>query len=310
MSDKAASAAVERRRPLLGIAWMLVASLCFVGVNGGVKYLGTGLPAAQSSFIRFAFGAIFFLPMVPKIWAMQISARLWRMFGWRALLHVAAVVCWFHAMARVPVAEISAIGFLNPVMVMLVAGILLGDRLGLRQVMVVLAAMLGALLVLRPGFREISEGHLSQLAATTFFAMSYVIARRLALEVPAAVVVAVMSISVTFGLMPLAAAVWVPVSAEQLAVLAGVAALGTLAHYAMTKAFVAAPLTVTQPVNFLQIVWSAALGALAFGEAVDPWVLAGAAVIIGVLCLNTWIEARKEGRAKAEALAAAAAVES
>jgi drug/metabolite transporter (DMT)-like permease len=62
----------------------------------------------------------------------------------------------------------------------------------------------------------------------------------------------------------------------------------------MTRAFMVAPLAVTQPVSFLQIVWSTALGAIAFAEAVDPWVLAGGGVIIGAISLNTWAEARAE----------------
>lgn len=285
---------------------MLLTGLCFVGVNGGVKYLGPELPAAQSAFLRFGFGALVFLPMLPKIWRVQQPASVWRLFGLRGGIHILAVILWFHAMPRVPVAEMSAIGFLNPVIVLVVAGLLLGERIGLRRALVVLAALAGAILVLRPGFREISEGHWAQLAATVAFAFSYVVARRLAQLAPATVVVAVLTISVTLGLLPMALWVWVPVTGEQLIWLAGVAALGTFAHYAMTKAFAAAPLTVTQPVHFLQIVWSAALGALAFGEAVDPWVMAGAAVIILAISLNTWAEAR-EGRRAANALALAEA---
>lgn len=279
-------------RALAGIGWMLLSGLCFVGVNGVVKYLGTDLPAAQSAFIRFAFGAVFFLPVVPKVLRMGLPAPVWRLFGWRGLLHVAAVVLWFHAMARVPVAEMSAIAFLNPVLVLVIAGLMLGERLGPRRVMVVVAALAGAMLVLRPGFREVTEGHLAQIAATLGFAASYIVAKRLSAAAPASVVVAVMSVSVTLGLLPLALWVWQPVSPAQLAWLALVAALATGGHYAMTRAFSAAPLVVTQPVSFLQIVWSTALGALAFSEAVDPWVLAGGALIIGAISLNSWAEAR------------------
>lgn len=286
----------NRGGALAGILWMLLSGLSFVGVNGVVKYLGTDLPAAQSAFIRFAFGAVFFLPVVPRVLRMGLPAPVWRLFGWRGLLHVAAVVFWFHAMARVPVAEMSAIAFLNPVIVLVIAGLLLGERFGPRRVMVVVAALAGAMLVLRPGFREVTEGHLAQIAATLCFAASYIVAKRLSGMAPASVVVAVLSVGVTLGLLPLALWVWQPVSPAQLAWLGLVAALATGGHYAMTRAFMAAPLAVTQPVSFLQIVWSTALGAIAFSEAVDPWVLAGGALIIGAISLNTWAEARAEGR--------------
>jgi drug/metabolite transporter (DMT)-like permease len=270
-----------------------------VGVNGVVKHLGTDLPAAQSAFIRFAFGVVFFLPMLPGLWRAGFPAPVWRLFGWRGLLHVAAVVFWFHAMARVPVAEMSAIAFLNPVIVLVLAGLLLGEGLSLRRIAVVLAALAGALIVLRPGLREVTEGHLSQIAATLCFAVSYLFAKRLSLLVAPGAVVAVLSFSVTLGLLPLALWQWQPVTLAQLGWLAVVSALATAGHYAMTRAFVSAPLAVTQPVTFLQIIWSAALGALAFGEAIDPWVIAGGAVIIGAVSLNTWTETRR-GRRVAE----------
>jgi len=59
----------------------------------------------------------------------------------------------------------------------------------------------------------------------------------------------------------------------------------------MTLAFAAAPLTVTQPVTFLQLVWAVLLGAVVFGEAVDGWVIFGGAVIIGAVSFITWREA-------------------
>jgi drug/metabolite transporter (DMT)-like permease len=283
-------------RPLAGAAWMALSGLAFVGVNGVVKHLGTDLPAAQSAFVRFAFGVVFFLPMLPRLMRMRFPAPVWRLFGWRGLLHVAAVVFWFHAMARVPVAEMSAIAFLNPVIVLVLAGLLLGEGLSLRRMAVVLAALAGALVVLRPGLREVTEGHLAQIMATLCFAASYIFAKRLSLMVPASVVVAVMSLSVTVGLLPLALWQWQPISLVQLAWLAVVAALATAGHYAMTRAFVAAPLAVTQPVTFLQIIWSAALGALVFAEAIDPFVILGGAIIIAAVSLNTWAEARQGRR--------------
>jgi drug/metabolite transporter (DMT)-like permease len=285
--------AKDQNRPLAGIAWMALSGLAFVGVNGVVKHLGTEVPAAQSAFIRFAFGVVFFLPMLPALMRSRFPAQVWGMFGWRAALHVAAVVFWFYAMARVPVAEMSAIAFLNPVIVLVIAGLLLGERLGLRQWLVVMAALAGALMVLRPGFREVSDGHLAQIAATLCFAASYIFAKRLAVLVPAGIVVAVLSLSVTVALAPLAWWQWQPVTLVQLGWLGIVAALATLGHYAMTRAFSAATLAVTQPVTFLNIVWSAALGALAFNEGLDPWVIAGGATIIGAVWLNSWVEARR-----------------
>lgn len=280
-------------RPMEGVLWMLATTLAFVGVNGIVRHLGTELPAAQSAFIRFAFGLAF---LAPALWAMRgtrLAEGIWPLFLWRGTLHVAAVIFWFWAMARVPVAEMAAIGFLNPVVVLVIAGLLLGEGLGRGRLVSVAVALAGALIVLRPGLREVTAGHLSQLVATLCFAVSYIFAKRLSAMAPASVVVGVLSVTVAAGLAPIAWWVWEPVTGVQLLWLAAVAALATLGHYSMTLAFSAAPLAVTQPVTFLQILWATLLGAFVFGEAVDGFVILGGALIVAAVSLNTWAEARR-----------------
>jgi drug/metabolite transporter (DMT)-like permease len=290
MADPASTADAPSR-PVEGMLWMLASGLCFVGVTGIVRYLGTDLPAAQSAFLRFAWGVVFLLPALgPLIRAGLPSGALPVVLG-RGLVHTGAVICWFYAMARIPVAEVTAIGYLNPVAVTLGAALIFGERLALRRLLAVAVALAGALIVLRPGLREVTDGHLAQLCAAMLFAGSYLFGNRLSQIVGPGAVVALLSLSVTLGLLPFALAVWVPVSAAQMGWLALVAAFGTVAHYCMTQAFRAAPLAVTQPVIFLQLIWATLLGALVFGEAVDPFVLLGGAVIIGAISYIAWREA-------------------
>ena len=116
-------------------------------------------------------------------------------------------------------------------------------------------------------------------------------AKQLSGEVAPAVVVGMLSITVTIFLAPFAYAVWVPVSWENIGWLFLVACFATAGHYAMTLAFAAAPLTVTQPVTFLQLVWAVLLGAFAFGEGVDGWVILGGAIIMAAVSFITWREA-------------------
>jgi drug/metabolite transporter (DMT)-like permease len=284
-------------RTLQGIGWMLASGLCFVAVTGIVRYLGTDLPTAQSAFIRFAFGGLFLLPALIPILRGGFAPGALRLFGLRGFVHACAVVCWFYAMARIPVAEVTAIGYLNPVLVTLGAALFFGEALAFRRLAAIGVAVAGALIVLRPGLREVTDGHLAQIGAAFFFAGSYLIAKRLSERAGAGAVVAMMSFAVTLVLLPFALWVWVPVTPVQLGWLALVAAFATLAHYCMTRAFRAAPLTVTQPVTFLQLVWATALGALVFGEGVDAFVLLGGGVIIAAISYITWREARVKRRA-------------
>lgn len=283
-------------RPLAGILWMLASGLCFVAVTGIVRYLGTDLPAVQSAFIRFAWGVAFLAPTLWPVLRAGIPAGTGGLILTRGAVHTLAVICWFHAMARIPVAEVTAIGYLTPIGVTIGAALLFGERLAARRILAVVVALVGALIVLRPGLREVTGGHLAQLGAAVAFAGSYLAAKRLSGIMPPVTVVALMSLTVTLGLAPFAFAVWVPVSGAQIAWLALVAGFATTGHYLMTRAFIAAPLSVTQPVTFLQLVWATMLGAIAFGEGVDPFVLAGGGLIIGAVSYITWREATAKRR--------------
>lgn len=281
-----------RSSPVAGVLWMLVSTLCFVGVNGTVRALGTDLPAAQSAFLRFAFGVVFAGPPLIALLRTGISVPVMKLAALRGVFHIGAVTLWFYAMARLPVAEAVAIGYLTPVLVTLGAVLILGERFGRTHLVAGAAAVAGALVVLQPGVREVASGHLAQIAASVCFAASYLMARQLGRMVGPGAVVALMSAAVTLGLLPLAVAVWVPPTLWHVAGLAFVAALATAAHYAMMRAFAAAPLSVTQPVVFLQIVWATLLGSLAFGEPVDPWVIVGGGIIVAAVSWLTWAEAR------------------
>lgn len=295
---KTAATPVRRPdHPVAGVLWMLATGLNFVAVTGIVRYLGTDLPAAQAAFIRFAFGLVFLAPTLALTLKRGFAPGALRLFAARGALHTAAVVLWFYAMARIPVAEVTAIGYLNPIVVTIGAAFLFGERLAVRRIMAIAVAILGALIVLRPGLREIEPGHWSQLGAATFFGLSYLIAKRLSELAPAGVVVAMMALTVTIGLAPLALWVWVPVGLVQVAWLGLVAVFATAGHYCMTRAFACAPLTVTQPVTFLQLVWATLLGALMFGEAVDPMVILGGALIIAAISYITLREAQVKRRA-------------
>ncbi|RME15879.1 MAG: DMT family transporter [Alphaproteobacteria bacterium] len=289
-------------RPLAGIGWMLLTGFEFVMVTALVKHVGGRIPAAESAFLRYLLGLVFVLPMLGPLRAMRIDARGWALFGLRGLVHSGAVILWFFAMAHIPMAEVTALNYLNPVYVTLGAALFFGERLAARRLAAIGIALVGAMLILRPGFRSIEPGHLAMLATAALFAGSYLIAGRMAGLVRPSAVVAMLAITVTIGLAPFALSNWVSPRPDELAWLFAVAAFATAGHYTMTRAFAAAPMAVTQPVTFLQLVWSALVGWAVFGEAVDGWVMAGGGLIVGAVSFIAWREARTGRRVTPPAL--------
>jgi drug/metabolite transporter (DMT)-like permease len=263
----------------------------FVAVTAIVKHVGDDVPAAQAAFLRYVLGLVFLLPMIRPIMAARLTGRQIKMFAIRGVVHALAVILWFYAMARLPIAEVTAMNYLSPVYVSIGAALFLGEKLPPRRLIAVLLALVGAAIILRPGVKAVESGHIAMLGTAVLFAVGYLLAKRLSGEVSAAVVVGMLSITVTIGLAPFAYAVWVTPTIAQLGWLLLVAFFATAGHYTMTLAFAAAPLTVTQPVTFLQLVWAVVLGAVVFGEAVDGWVVVGGLVIMASVSFITWREA-------------------
>lgn len=280
------------RRPAQGIFWMAVTGLCFVAVTALVKLLGERIPATESAFLRYLLGLVFLLPMARTLARVRLTGRQWQLFGLRGVLHTAGVALWFFAMTRLPIAEVTAMNYLNPVYVTILAAFFLGETLAFRRILAIVAALLGAFLILRPGFRELDPGHIAMLGTALFFAGSYLLAKILSGQVNAAVVVAMLSVTVTVGLAPMALAVWVWPTGWEVLVLFAVACFATAGHFTMTLAFAAAPVSVTQPVTFLQLVWSVLVGWVFFSEPPDFWVIGGGTLIVSAVIFITWREAR------------------
>ncbi len=284
------------QRPIRGILWMLLTGLLFVGVSATVKYSAQDLPAAQAAFLRYLFGLVFLLPMIWQLRTLRLPRQAWHLFALRGVVHTVAVAMWFFAMTRIPLAEIAAMNFLAPIYVTILATLFLGERFVPARGFAIAAAFAGTLMILRPGFRELGDGHLAMLLTALAFAASFVIAKRVADLASPAAIVAILSLTVTLGLTPFAWAVWVPPSLAQVFWLTVTAALATAGHYTMALAFREAPITATQPVTFLQLVWATLLGAVVFDEAIDALSVAGGAVIAGSVILLAIYEAQSRRR--------------
>ena len=294
----APAAFVPGSRPGLGVFWMLVTGFCFVAVTASVKMVGDDVPAIQAGFLRYALGLAFLIPMIPAVRRVRVTRELGGLFALRGVAHALAVSLWFFAMTRIPIADVTALNYLNPVYVILLAVVFLGERLGPYRIAAVAVAFVGTFIIIRPGFREIDTGHLVMLVAAVAMAVSYFLAKILSQRMPAEVVVFYLSIIVPVALLPATLAVWVPIGWTDLGWLFLCATFATAGHYTMTLAFRAAPLTVTQPVTFLQLVWATALGVLVFEEPVDAFVILGGGLIIASVSFITWREAMRARAAK------------
>ncbi len=279
---------------LRGIGWMLLTGLFFVGVTVIVRHLGTDMSAPQAAFIRYAFGVLLMIPVFMRLETVRLPKRIWGLHLSRGLLHGMGVSLWFFAMARIPIAEVTALGFTAPIFTTIGAVLFLGEKLRVRRIGAVLVGFGGMLIILRPGFEVVSIGALAQVAAAPVFAGSFLIAKKLTETESSTSIVAYLSIVVTLVLLPPALLNWRTPTFTELSFLFLVACLATAGHVTLTQAFRCAEITVTQPAQFLQLVWAAILGLLIFGEQPELWTIVGGAVIVASATYIAHRETRRE----------------
>lgn len=279
---------------LRGILWMILCGMCFTAVAAIMRSLGTSIPPAESAFLRYILGLIFIIPMLKKFFAKKIDMRDWWAAFLRGCVHAFAIILWFYAIAHISIADVVAMGYMTPVWITVISVIFLGERIAFLRVGAIIMSLMGMMIIMRPGFRDLSDAHLAMLLVTIGFAVSYILAKELTKRHSSIDIVVFLSISVPIVLAPFAYIYWVSPTLIQLFVLFIVAAFATLGHYCMTQAFGLAPMSVTQPVVFLQLIWATLLGIVIFNDPFDLWILIGGLLIVCAITVIAVREARKK----------------
>jgi drug/metabolite transporter (DMT)-like permease len=185
------------------------------------------------------------------------------------------------ALHRMPVAETTAIMFLGPLLVVAVAGPLLGEKAGLWGVAAALGGFAGVLLIVRPGSGLDGLGVVF-LAINVVANVAYAILSRLLAPTESAITLlfyTALAGTIAFGAtLPWTLGTVIP-SLLQGALLVGLGVAGGLGHFAYTAAFRHAPASFLAPVNYLQLVWAGLLGWLVFDHVPDLVTIAGMAIV-------------------------------
>ncbi len=289
---------------LLGSLWMVAAGLLFVAVTITVRHLGSDLPAIEAAFIRYLIGVVILLPLILRVRWRALGRATLGLYCGRGVVHGAAVMLWFYAMARIPLAEVTAIGFSTPVFTALGAILIFREPVRARRLAAIAAGFVGTLVILRPGLQVLSPGSLAQLAAALCFAGSFLLAKQMTRRESTGDILVMLTLFCTLALAPGAMIVWRDPSWVEIGWLALTAVFATAGHYALTRAIAHAPLTVTQPLTFLQLIWAIVFGYWLFDEIPDWWVVGGGGMIVVAISYLTHREtvaARRARRARLEA---------
>ncbi|MBT5266064.1 MAG: DMT family transporter [Rhodospirillaceae bacterium] len=274
--------------------WMVVAGLIFASFMAIVRYVGSEMHPAQTSFMRYALGLVFMLPFFLRMRMTEIKKANFKLHIFRGLLHAFGVLSWFYAMSRIPIAEVTALGFTAPVFATIGAILMLGEKVRIRRLAAVCFGLLGAVIILKPGFVELDNGAIAMLIAAPIFAVADLVAKLLLRQESGPAVVGYLSVVVTIVLAGPAIYFWRTPTNEEWVLLTITAGLATLGHLCFTHAFKIAEMSAIQPAKFVQLMWSALVGYLVFAEVPETTTWIGAAVIVG----SIWYIGHREALAR------------
>jgi drug/metabolite transporter (DMT)-like permease len=279
--------------PVRGMVWMVSGGLLFSVLNTIARGLAMQMDVYQAQFLRYVFGLLVILPWVWRDgWRAYQPVNMVGQF-WRGGVHTLGLILWFTALPKIPLADMTAIGFTGPIFIMLGAAWFLGEPMRRDRWVAALIGFAGVLVVVLPKLSGAGGWYnLVMLASSPVFAASFLITKALTRYEKPGVIVLWQALTVTVLSLPMALPHWQAPTLAQWLGFACTGVLGTLAHYCLTRAFHVADISATQSLRFLDLVWASLLGWLVFSDVPSQSTWLGAFVI---LWSTVWI-ARREGR--------------
>lgn len=286
---------------LKGVAAMILAALLLTLNDAISKYLTQSYSVGQVIALRQLCSLLVILPYVQWVsgWrAVRVSNRLG--VGVRAVCFIATTGFIVLSFSLLPLALVTAVAFASPIFVVALSGLVLGEEVGLRRWLAVLAGFAGVLIIVRPGFAGFEPILLLPVLAAIAAGFRDTVTRHLSrsdtsiaiLFWSTLAVIAAASLTVAWG--------WRPVTAAATGWLVLNGALNACAHFLIIDALRLGDASLVAPFRYTGLVWATMLGFLIWGQWPDGWTLVGAAILIGsgVYIIEREARMRRRGRGR------------
>lgn len=291
---------MKGHHPTLGIALILLMAGCFSTMDTSIKYLGAFVPV-----LLIMWGRYLTQTLVMTVWLLRSKTSGFRAAHpkfqlLRGVLLLLTSSASFYGVQYLPVAEFTAINMLTPVIVTLLAGWVLHEKVSPLRWALVCGGFAGALIVIRPGSGMFGWAVVLPLAGAVSYASFQVLTSKLAaLESPFTTHFYT-GITGTALLTPLLLASPIDIAGSlhaatsgQLALMLGIGLLGTTGHLLLILALGLAPTSTLMPFVYTQIGFAAAISYTVLGHAPDRWGWVGMGVVAVCGAASAWLNVRK-----------------
>ncbi|MDX6751683.1 DMT family transporter [Geminicoccaceae bacterium 1502E] len=276
-----ASRAAGPPAPLRGVLLMVAGVGLLTIMDACIKHLSARYPVPELVFFRCLFALpvlLLALHFDGGIQGLVRARHRWQLL--RGCFSTATSLLFFYGLAALPLVDTLAISFSAPLLVALLAGPLLGERLDGRGWALVILGFAGVLVVLRPGMGVLQPGALLVVASTLTYALGMILLRRLGLTDSATVTTLYATLIPGTVALAVALPLWQTPEPADLPLMLASGILGACGTLAVSAAFRLAAAPLLTSLDYTAILWAAGLGWLVFDELPSIFVLLGAALVI------------------------------
>lgn len=290
---------MRRKNLLLGLLLMIMAGTAFSLKDAFVKLLDGQYSAILVVWGQFAFTGLLFL--VISIAREGIAVVIPRPFGQqilRSLFVLSGMGTFYAAITFIPLAEATAMQFMAPLVVSIVAPFVLKEKIGVRRILAVIAGFIGVIVIVRPELDGEVFGYMFGVASGILIGLYFVMNRKLTPHATALATVAYSSCLGAIAIAPLVAlvpGVWELPRPEDFATIAAFLLVAMIGQVCIFSAFYYGEASVVSPFHYFQIVGALLFGYLFFGDFPDALSMAGIVIIVGSGIYIALREAREPG---------------
>ncbi len=279
-------------KPLQGAALLALSALLFSLMGVGVREVSASVNNESVVFFRNLVGVLFFLPLILLQGVRPLKTQRIKSHLWRTAFGLAAMYCFFYAIAHLPLADAMLFTYSAPVFTPVIAWWWLKEPLSKRMLITTGVGLIGVLLVAKPSAALLDSQALVGMAASILAAFAFVSIREMSDTEPAFRMVFYFSLfSALISAIPLAWT-WQPVTQQDLLLLLIIGLLATASQIIMSKAYSLAPPGLIGPFAYLAIVFAGLIAWLRWGETPNLSSLIGAALIFSASLLAITRRAR------------------
>lgn len=272
----------QRHSPMVGIALMCAALLCFSCLDATAKWVNRSVDPMVTVWARYMSAALLtFLVINPRTRPGALRTRRLPLQLLRSFLLFASTLCNFFALKYLQLVETQSIIFATPLLVALFAGPLLGERIGWKRMTAIGVGFIGILVITRPGLGTMHPAALLSLAGSVSYAFYNIVTRKLASSDSSATTTLYSSVAGIVLMTPLLPWIWTtPSSPLTWFLLMMTGFYGAFGHWLLVLAHARAPAAILSPFIYSQIIWMLVLGYVLFGDWPDSWTFVGAGIVI------------------------------